>query len=69
MWNMIYLCVEYGFFLYINCVTHFRIDIVYIFKNLFVIFPQVLKLGDSKQTGLGGENNQVMKNQLKRKCG
>lgn len=67
MWNMIYLCVEYGLFLYINCVTHFRIDTVYIFKNLFVIFPQVLKLGDSKQIGLGGENNQVMKNQLKRK--
>lgn len=45
-----------------------RIGIVYLKRNLFPIFPQVLKLGDGKQIGLAGENSKEMKNQLKRKC-
>lgn len=53
----------------LNYVTFLRIGIVYLKRNLFPIFPQVLKLGDGKQVGLAGENSKEMKNQSKRKCG
>lgn len=69
MQNMMCPCVEYMFFLYLNFIIFLRIGIVYLKRNLFPVFLQVLKLGDGKQIGLAGENSKEMKNQLKRKCG